>query len=639
MLRPAHHALLFATCALVCACKPPVAREPDLPLPADIVTLPLFDPASIGPGEPPWGAPPAPLAIVDVAPQGRHARVHDLHVRFNQPVVPQDLAAPDPTPLFHIEPPLAGRARWRAPDHLVFEPATDAVRPATRYHVRLTGPLRGQDGQLLADARAWTFETAPPRIDSVIPYHDDELATDVPVLLEFDQPIAPRTLAAHLEARAHAPRDRPADDTPRARTTAGKPVAISVRPATKRDLIAAGNHWRDPQPATLFAIHPVTRWPGAREVELVLRPGLVGEAGPLPTDATWTSAFTTPHPQSLESMTCTAAAPCGAHEPLILRFRNDVPEDQLKKFSVSPRVAYFEAYNYADTNEVTLTGAFRPDTTYTIKTGPGLKDSYGQSLAPLTRQAVFVRTADLELSAKIGVLPPARPHIGLEAHHLKSVRLKLSVLDERELAVLDLAAADLPPLARTRELQLDLQIHDDTQWASHQLDLAALTAPLRPADAPLRGSVLVEATPVALAAGSEQLRRPEPVRGLFHVTDLTLVAHTSHAATVVRATHLSSGTPAPGVAICHLGPAPQDTTCRPLGTTDKDGLLRAAVPFPKYTARTREPDDPPPERVRLVGHDKTTGDRAHLDVPHAPSPSPTTAAPAPTTRGCAPASG
>ena len=628
MLRPAHLALLFAvTSALVCACKPTVAREPDLPLPADIVTLPQFDPASIGPGKPPWGAPPAPLAIVDVAPMGRHAWVREVHVRFNQAVVPQDLEAPDPTPLFHIEPPLAGRARWRAPDHLVFEPASDAVVPATRYTLRLTGPLRGQDGQPLADARTWTFETAPPGIDSVAPGYDEELATDVPVLLEFNQTISAAALAAHLEARAYPPIERPADDpaidhVPRKRTAAGTRVPISVRPASKRDLIAADQSWRDPQPATLFAIHPASRWPGAREVELILRPGLTGERGPLPTDAAWATEFTTPHPQSLESMTCTAAAPCGTHEELVLRFRNDVPEDQLTKFSVSPRVADLEAHNYSDANAVTLTGEFRPGTTYTIRTRPGLKDSHGQTLRPLTRQAVFIHTADLELSATRGILPPGRPHVGLEAHHLQSVRLKLAVLDERELAVLDPGAAELPPLARTRELQLDLQIHDDTQWASHQLDLAALTAPLRPAGTPLRGSVLVEVTPLGLAAGSEQLRRPDPVRGLYHVTDLTLVAHTSHAATVVRATHLSSGTPAPGVAICHLGPAPLDTTCRPLGTTDKDGLLRASVPFPKYTTSPREPGDPPRERVRLVGHDRTTDDRAQLDILHAPFTSP-----------------
>ena len=655
MVRPTQ---LVQMLALVCACSPPAPRRPDPPLPTDVAVLPLFDPAAAVADGPPVGLVGAPLAVLDFAPQGRVDAdyLESLQFRFNQAVVGRDLAGPDPTALLIIDPPLPGRATWEAPDELYFTPS-EPPRPGIRYSVRLSSELRGADGRPLADARTWTFETELRAISTTHPSLDEEHPIDAPVILHTDASVTAAGLAAHLAARVYplpAIRRDPwdsllAEHVPRARATAGAKLPVTVRAASKRDLIAAGDAFSDPEPG-VFAVRPASRWPAAREIELVVRPGLTGSAGPVATDAAWATSFYTLRPQALESITCTRAAPCGRDAPL-LRFRNVVPTAQFSGVTVSPRPDGFAVEHHDERGRVlSLSGAFRPGTVYTVKLGPGFKDWSGQSLPTTTRELVFRDVADIRLPSATGIVSPDDPQIGVETHQLRSVRVKVGVFDERELAGVydlddrrDLAGLVFPARAHTQVIALQPQ--GDTRWASTRLDLAALTAAIRPANTPLRGVVLVEvAADQLVAPGRDAAAAPRPARGLYRVTDLMLVAHTSRAATVVRATHLSSGTPAAGVAVCFLGPATAGTACRSLGTTDRDGLVRAVVPLPhnipstylrnsrnyhgddreyEYDEYEYDDDDPPrarrpPERVRLVARDPSTGDAAYLNLGPAP---------------------
>ncbi len=615
---------LLLLLALACACKSPPAQEPTVPLPTDITTLPVFDPAALGPAAPRWATPAVPLVVVDYV---AHSWAIDL--RFNQPVATQDLTTPDPAPLLRIDPPVRGTASWRAPDHLRYEFAGDPP-DATLYRVHLASELRSQDGQPLADTRTWTFETDRPEVHGM-DWPGHELPVDAPIVLTFDHPVDLASLSAHLTAHAHAPPDPLTEDEhwweydaiPRPRKTPGTPVPISIRVATKRDLLAADST-DDPAP-NRYTVRPTKRWPGSQEIELILHPGLVGTVGPLPTATPWARRVMTPRPQALESSSCTRAAPCGLSEPIVLRFRNELVTDDLARISVSPRPDWLTHNDLAgDPPGYEWFGQFKPGV-YTVNIPPGLKDIHDQPVPPTTRQVWFAQKPDLTLSAATGVLPPSRPHVGVEAHMLRSVRVQIGVFDERELAAVEqlgnlpetgLARLAFP--ARTRTLTVQLNPQGDTNWAAHPLDLAALTAPLREPSTPLHGAVLVEVTPLDTTAGAH---RPAPVRGLYRVTALSLVAHASPGATVVRAFHLSSGTPAPGVAVCRTGPDPKDSTCHPLGTTDEDGLLRASVPRPKHRPWSEDDDKqgaPPHEHVRLVA--SLAADRTHLDIEPARGP-------------------
>ena len=214
-------------------------RAEDNGLPANIATLAAFDPAAVGPGAPPRPGPSRPLDVVDYGPQGRTEGNGEIHLRFNQPVVALDLA--DSTgleKLFVHDPPLPGRAYWKTPELLVFEPTT-APLACHSYTVRFTGGLVGLDGQRFDRALSWTFETPRPTVrasspesrprretgDDIDAANEGEVERrDSVVIVRFDRPVALKEAQAHLRAQA-----RPLSDL----EAAAKPVPVRVRVATK----------------------------------------------------------------------------------------------------------------------------------------------------------------------------------------------------------------------------------------------------------------------------------------------------------------------------------------------------------------------------------------------------------------------
>jgi uncharacterized protein YfaS (alpha-2-macroglobulin family) len=620
---PGPLARLALALALVCACRGARSDRPDAPLPTDINTLPVFDPARLGDAAPP-PALASPLSIVEVGPQGQQEAVTAIFVRFDRAVVPLDLARPDPAlqQLLRVDPPLPGRARWLAPDHLVFEP-TKPPAAATLYTITLAPTVRGLGGHALVAGRSWTFETPRPQVD----YYSQDVDVVVdhppgdPIFLAFAQPTTAAELIAHLSARA---RPRVGGDP--------RPVPLTVHLTTRHELERHHIGHLVHHLGRTYTIAAEGRWPSASEIVVELRPGLRGTAGPLPLTVPWARRFSTPEPLTLESTTCTAQAPCGL-DPVVLRFRNPLAADQLGKFTVVPPPPGLRVDHW-DAREVVISGVFLPGRSYTVRVAPGLKDIHGSELPALTRRVHFVQRPDLSLADDGGVLPPERPIIGVEARALRSVSVTVGIYSDAEVAALphlggldqaQLARLPLPSATIAREVPLTPQ--GATAWASQALNLAELLGAAR-----VHGLVLVTVAPGARVPGASARNPPAAVRGLYRVTDLGLVADASLPATVVQVVNLSSGTPAAGVNVCRLGPKPDDPLCRPVGVTDADGLIRATeLPLP---VRVRppwydpadedhvDPDEPPPafERLRLVAADPRTDDRAHLDLGDAPLP-------------------
>ncbi len=156
--------LLFAGCQ---GHTPRPADGPGGPPPAE--SRGVFDPAGIGPGAPPQPGPPRPLDAIDYGPIGRTEGGGQIHVRFNQQVVPLDLRSEsDYSSLFSFDPPLPGKAFFKTPDLLVFEPE-EALLDCHMYTARFAGGLVGMNGQRFDKPLTWTFETVRPTVSAVHP--------------------------------------------------------------------------------------------------------------------------------------------------------------------------------------------------------------------------------------------------------------------------------------------------------------------------------------------------------------------------------------------------------------------------------------------------------------------------------------
>ena len=608
--RPRSLLALAALCApLGLACRGQGTRPAGPGAPPEAALQAAFDPTAVGPGAPPVPAPSRPLDVLDHGPLGRTEGGVELHIRFNQPVVPVELAPGDDLDrLFTIDPPLPGRAAWRTPDLLVYTP-DEAPKPAHSYSVRFAGGIVGIDGQRFDRAVNWTFETPRPIVRGSHPASSseadgDDQRRDARVLVQFDHPVALAEARAHIQASAR-PRGRPGAQA--------RPLPVRVRLATRREVEKAF-YWQD-DPREVYAVQPQGLWPGGSAIEVAVTPGLRSEAGPLALDTPWAMTFHTYSAQAIESMGCAPEEPCGL-EPITLRLRNPVEPEQLRKISISPRPRRLQISSWDHWgdggHEVVIEGQFVPGTRYTVRLAPDLADIYGQTIpGGATRTAVIAPRATLALSSGTGTLAATgKQTIGVESRHVQAVRVRLGVYTDAELRDIPLEPANPGALGfpgKVLERSFTLSPTGKADWSSLALDLADLSGHAR-------GAVLVEVHATALSDRAAGYGAPDPVRGLFRLTDLGPMAIVSLPAASVQVLRLSSGAPVPGARIFKYDPAQRDALVD-LGATDDAGLLALPAELvPWQDPQRRRPDDPPVQPTRIAGREPATGDRAYLDL-------------------------
>ena len=600
--------MAVAVAALLPACH---GRSPDRPaqpgLPADVAMLAAFDPASVGPGAPPKPGPGRALDVIDVGPEGRTEGVREIHVRFNQPVVALGLAdSPSLGERFTIDPPLPGRASWKAPDLLVY--TLDEVPPRGHsFDVLFDGGVVGLDGKPFGRRLLWRFETPRPAVLGSTPSSDparedakeDELEAhrrDRVVLVEFDRPVALAQAQAHLRAAA-----RPLAGGKAER----QPVPVRVRMATKRERKDHGYDAED----SVFVVQPRALWPASSEVEVSVTTGLYAEDGPLPLDTPWAMVFRTFSPQALVHMGCEPAAPCGL-EPITLRLRNPIDAKQLRKISISPRPQLLTISDYGD-REIVIEGQFVPGTAYSVHLPADLRDVYGQGFAGgVTRAALIAPRATLALFDSRGILRPGPAQtVGVEARHVKAIRVRVGVFTDAELYAVDLngGGAGLEFPARVIERNLTLTPSGLADWSSLALDLADLSGGAR-------HPVLVEVAATELVDRAQPHGWPESVRGLFRLTDLGPIATVSRVGSSVQVLRLSTGAAVPGARVYRFDPKAQGKLLE-LGITDASGLLTLPAGFsPPLPAGSRsEPKRTAAPVLTIV--DPASDDHAHLELP------------------------
>jgi len=617
---------LATVCVVQAAALAACHGTPQLAGPPSAASVPpakgiLFDPGAALLREPPAVGPLPPLAVLDSGPRGRTDTAADIHVRFNQPVVP---AGEQPVQAggvqLVVEPRLPGRLLWRTPDLLVFEPKK--LAPAQRYSVSLRA-LPGQRGPAAAVAEAqaltWTFETPGPEAEASYPAGNEqpeEWGRHQTVFVKFSQPVSIDKLRAHLRAWAMS-----------TSTKARKPMSVRIAAASRAELKrvdGARDLLNDEglaiEAGRLFGIRPVGLWPSASEIAVEVPAGLVGRLGPVGSASDWKLTFPTPGPLAIERLRCEnegdwdgrdreigepedqdRPVECngGAFDREIgLTLTSPVAKSQLKHVQVSPRprelaVGLVGDYDW-DTgrpgsgSEVTVRGQFAAGKVYRIRLAPQMRSTNGYSVGEgtggraLSRSFLVDGSAGLHLSAG-GIFPASAPPVaGVQTRWVKSVQVRAAPIDRSQAARLVLAEKGfrmgtlgkdekpisdwgLPP-ATIASRHLELSPKGPTAWSDLALDLRDLVGAVRGAIV-----VEVEADSVVPAQTGIQPRLPQPMRSLFWVTDLAPIVFQSPTRVVVKVVRLSDTQPVVGARIARYDR--DAVTLLPLGQTDSSGLL------------------------------------------------------------------
>ena len=303
---------------------------------------------------------------------------------FNQPVVPLGADSNTLPPAFTLEPAAKGEGKWINTSTYIFYP-DPSLDGGQLYAVRINPGLKSTLGSPLQDAQDWSFTTSTPKLLSLSPDTEIPWPLDAKVILTFNQPMDPDSVAANFSLVD-----------------------------SNGNLISGSSSWDED--LTVFNYTPTNLLPRNAMLKITLD-GQSKARGGTPLGSSYDSEVVTVPNLAVSH---TDPAPGGSIDPegnVVLYFTTPIMEKDVKKHvSIEPAVSDFGVSE--EGSALRLYGFFVPNTTYTVKVSPGLSDPWGGTLGQeyqytfivnswppniqilSTGGALFVTTEDSSLNAQ-----------------------------------------------------------------------------------------------------------------------------------------------------------------------------------------------------------------------------------------------
>ena len=460
-----------------------------------------------------------------------------ITVMFNRPVVPlvaisDPKAAGLPHPL-DIDPVISGTGQWLNTSIYVFTP-TEPLAGGTTYTARVSSGLTDTTGGVLAEDFVWTFSTQPPNVVWVDPDQNEDLVpVDTSIRVTFNMPID-----------LNSARER---FTLRTTSLLGELLATKVQGTYELDdntLVFTPSNW------LAFAQGYVVS----------LDAGVRSAAGGLGMEKGVSWRFTTvPLPKIVGTDPRNGERDAYPYTAFRIHFNAPIdPDTVMSNLEMEPALdpALVDTYFSRWDNTFVLRFGAQPSTEYVLHIGPGIADPYGnitgQSITVRFRTAPLDPTAWLHVPGRIGTYSTYQPARMIVAH-LNTERLNLSLY---RLAVKDYFAAsndwyDYAPPTTSRLRRWSVDVESPLNEVLYTpVELLASGGSLEP------GIYLLD-----LEADKVRFDRWRH-RHILIASPINLTLKTDEHQTLVWATDLSTGAPAPGLI---------------LRAYDDDGVEQAAV--------------------------------------------------------------
>ncbi len=309
-----------------------------------------------------------PLEVVRFQPEGDVPLVPQLSVTFNHPMVAvtsqDDAAKVVPVTL---TPQPKGRWRWIGTRTIVFDPEVRFPQ-ATTYQVEVGAGTKSATGAAMAAPVRFSFTTPPPRMVQYWPDGGGPQRRDVPIFVQFDQEIDPAAVLAKIELRAGGSKQKLQllDDA-----TAGGLREL-------KDLVAGAR--RQNKETRWLALRPVAPLPADASIDVTIGAGTPSKEGPNRSKEPQSFSFRTYAPLAIERSQCSWERECPPGTPYWMEFNNPLDQDLFKpdQITVSPTVPGLQVTSNG--SNVSLRGATKAHTTYTITVSGEVRDEFGQTL-------------------------------------------------------------------------------------------------------------------------------------------------------------------------------------------------------------------------------------------------------------------
>jgi hypothetical protein len=312
------------------------------------------------------GNPRRDLKVMSYAPQGAVDKAEPVEIRFDKPVVDAAMVgSPADASTVKIAPAIAWKGYWHDRQTLVIE-STEALAPSTRYQITLAGDLGTR-----TEGFAFSFVHKPLAVEGVWGVDADALAPDGDVPMSFNQPVAPKDVAAHCRL-----------------VGAKGPVALL---ATK------------PEAATNVSLHPAHRLEAAGAYTLACE-DLAGVGGNAALDKPYALAVRVRAPLAITKLLPAGNDVAADEVTLSIAFSTPVTLEAARKAvtSTPPIPGIDQGYLSGDGTEYKVTADLETETDYQIHVA-GLADTFGQTLAAPFDGTFHTGDARARLSMERGI--------------------------------------------------------------------------------------------------------------------------------------------------------------------------------------------------------------------------------------------
>ncbi|HTJ41383.1 MAG TPA: DUF6049 family protein, partial [Kofleriaceae bacterium] len=326
---------------------------------------------------PPGGnAPPAPnatndknkdLQVLRWSPDGDVPIAPQLSITFSQPMVAvtsqTDAAANVPVTL---TPTPKGKWRWIGTRTLLFDPEVRFPQ-ATTYTVEIPKGTKSATGNVLQEAKRFTFTTPAPRALTEYP-QGGPTHLDVPMFVLFDQKIDRAAVLAKtkVEADGKAYAIELLDDAAIAKNADLKSLVDSAK-ANEQD-----GRW--------IAFHATAPFPKDTPVSVTIGAGTPSAEGPNTTKDPQSYSFSTYPPLKIERAECSYGNDCPPGTPFYIEFNNPLDADRFdaSQLEITPAIPGVKVMGNG--SYITIMGGTKAHTKYEITVSGGLLDDFGQTL-------------------------------------------------------------------------------------------------------------------------------------------------------------------------------------------------------------------------------------------------------------------
>ena len=339
-----------------------------------------FPPAS-GPTAP--ATDNGPLKVLRIQPEGNVPIAPYLAVTFNQPMVPVGTVA-QLTPaesLVKLTPEVPGRWQWIGTRTLRFdvdpEAKVDRLPMATTFTATVAAGTKSATGSTLETPATFTFTTPAPIVESFVPT-GESLKLDQVFVAQFDQRVDPATVLATLSLKANG-------------------ASVPLRLATKEEIAAddgAKSSVANAKEGRFVAFRPETKLATGATLNIEIAAGTASAEGPNKTLTPQTYSGRTYGPLDVVALRCNWGDECYPGTGLYVEFTNPLdpkaPGSKDANITVEPQLP---GQTIRVDGAVSIDGATKARTTYTVTLPATLTDVFGQTLGKAVTKTITISKA------------------------------------------------------------------------------------------------------------------------------------------------------------------------------------------------------------------------------------------------------